>query len=84
MIFGIYVIWVKIFDVIEYEHHISLNMRIMADHVTGIFGIPEVNFSYRAFKLGMLRDLKGTYDISFRFCQIPICVLLRIFYTFPN
>ena len=43
-----------------------------------IFGIPEVNFSVRAFKLRMLRDLKGTYDVSFMFCQIPICVFLRI------
>ena len=34
MLFGVYVIWVKIFDGIEYEHHISSNMRIMADHVT--------------------------------------------------
>ena len=33
MIFGIYVIWVKIFDGIEYEHH----MRMMADHVTLAF-----------------------------------------------
>ena len=35
MIFN--VIWVKIIDGIEYEHHISLNMRIMADHVTSAF-----------------------------------------------
>ena len=41
----------------------------------GIFGIPGVNFSVRAFKLGMLRDLKGTCDIISRFCQIPICSL---------
>ena len=34
MIYAIYVIWIKIFDGIEYEHHISLNVRIMADHVT--------------------------------------------------
>ena len=33
MIFGIYVIWVKIFDVFEYEPHTSLNMCIMDDHV---------------------------------------------------
>ena len=26
--------WVKILDRIQYEHHISLNMHIMADHVT--------------------------------------------------
>ena len=37
MIFGVYVIWVKIFDGIEYEHDISLNMRMMADHVTLAF-----------------------------------------------
>ena len=34
MMFGIYVIWVKILDGIEYEHHTSLNMRIIADLVT--------------------------------------------------
>ena len=35
MIFVIYVIWVKIFDGIKYEpHDISLNMRMMADHMT--------------------------------------------------
>ena len=73
MIFGIYVIVVKIFDEIEYEHHISLNMRIMADHVTlAFFVIPDVNFSVRAFKLGMLRDLKGSCDISSMFCQMCI------------
>ena len=33
----IYVIWIKIFNGIEYEHHISLNIRIMADHVTLAF-----------------------------------------------
>ena len=37
MIFGIYIIWVKIFDGIEYEYHISLNVCIMADHVTLAF-----------------------------------------------
>ena len=37
MIFGIYVIWVKIFDVIESELHISLNICRMADHVTLAF-----------------------------------------------
>ena len=37
MIFGIYVIWVKVFDGIEHEHHNSLNMRIMADQVTAAF-----------------------------------------------
>ena len=80
MIFGIYVIWVMVFDGIEYEHHISLNMRIMADHIILAFnGIPEVNFSVRAFKLGMLRDLEGTCDISFRFCQIPICECFQFF-----
>ena len=26
--------WVKILDVIEYEHHTLLNMHIMAGHVT--------------------------------------------------
>ena len=33
----------------------------------GIFGIPEVMFQARAFKLGMLSDLKGTCDISSNF-----------------
>ena len=37
MIFGMYVIWVKILDTIEYEYHTSLNMRIMADHLTLTF-----------------------------------------------
>ena len=85
MIFGIYVIWVKIFDGIEYEHHISLNMRIMADHVTLAF-LPflTINFSVRAFKLEILRDLRGTFDISSSFCQIPVCVFFQNFYAFPN
>ena len=79
MIFGIYAIWVKIFIGIEYKHYISLYMRMICEHVTcGIFGIPEVNFSVGAFKLGMLRDLEGTCDISSRFCQIPICVFVHI------
>ena len=37
MIYAIYVICIKIFDGIEYEHHISSNIRIMADHVTLAF-----------------------------------------------
>ena len=32
--FGICVTWVKILDGIEDGHHASLNMRIMAGHVT--------------------------------------------------
>ena len=31
---GICITWVKILDGIEYEHHTSLNMRIVVDHVT--------------------------------------------------
>ena len=49
---GICITWVKILDGIEDGHHTALNVHIMADHVTGIFGIPGVNFSVRAFKLG--------------------------------
>ena len=37
MIFGKYVSWVKIVDGIEYEHHISLNVGIMGEHVTWAF-----------------------------------------------
>ena len=48
----------------------------------GIFVIPEVNFSARAFKLGMLRDLKDTRDINSGLCQILICVFLELFAHF--
>ena len=37
MIFGIYVIFVKVFSGIEYEDHILLNMHMMANHVTLAF-----------------------------------------------
>ena len=37
MICGTYVILVKILDGIEYEHHTSSNMLIMADHVISAF-----------------------------------------------
>ena len=37
MIFGVYVILVKILDKIEYQHHTSLNKHIMADDVTSAF-----------------------------------------------
>ena len=47
----------------------------------GIFGILEGIFSVRAFKLGMLRDLKGRCDISARLCQIPICVFFSECFT---
>ena len=50
-----------------------------------ICNIPEVNISVTAFKLGMLRNIRDTPDISYRFCQIPICVdFLGIVYTSPN
>ena len=43
---------------IEYQHHTSLNMCIMADHVTWTFwAFVKSLFSIKAFKLGMLRDL---------------------------
>ena len=64
MIYTMHIIWIKIFDGIEYEHHISLNIRIMADHV--IYGIPEVNFSLKVFKLGMLTHWGRVTHICFR------------------
>ena len=34
IVFGMCIILVKVLDGIEYEHRTSLNMRIMAGHVT--------------------------------------------------
>ena len=34
MTFSMYVIWLNILDGIEYEHYISLNMRMVAEHVS--------------------------------------------------
>ena len=84
ILFGICITWVKILDGIEYEHHISLNMRIMAGHGLRHFGIPEVNFSVEAFKLGMLRDLTNTCDISSRFSQILIYVFFQNYFNLPS
>ena len=53
MIFGIYVIGVKIFDGIEYEHHITKYAHNGWSWDFGFFGIPELNFSVRTFKLGV-------------------------------
>ena len=46
--FGISITLAKILDGIEDGHHTSLDMCIMAGHVTGIFGIPEVIFQARS------------------------------------
>ena len=65
---------------IEYQRPTSLNMRILADHVTfPIFGIPEVNFLVRAFQFGMKGVLSRIYDISPGFCWIPIFVFFLNF-----
>ena len=50
-----------------------------------IFVIPGVNFSVRAFKLGLLRDLGGTHDIRpfFFLLHFNICVFLN-FLLFLN
>ena len=49
-----------------------------------IFGIPEVNFSARAFKRDIQRDLMGTHNISPGFCWILIFVFSQNFYAFLN
>ena len=82
MIFGIYVICIKILDGIEYQHHTSLNMRIMADHVTSVFlAFLKSLFTVRAFKLGLLSDLRGTRDISSGFWKFPIRIFCFHFFT---
>ena len=47
------------------------------------FGIPEINFSVKAFKLGMLRNLKGTYEVP-AFAKFQYVYFFRIFYAIPN
>ena len=83
MIFGIYVICVQILDGFEYQHHTSLNMCIMADHVTSTF----LALMKSIFQLNLYVKkpyLRGTRDISSGFSQIPIRVFFRNFYTFST
>ena len=78
---GICITWVKILDGIEDGHHTALNVHIMADHVTLAFlGFLESISQLEPSNL--VRDLKGTCDISSRFCQIPICVFFNFFTHF--
>ena len=63
---------------IEYQRPTSLNMRILADHVTYSF-LAQVNFLVRAFQFGMKGVLSRIYDISPGFCRIPIFVFFLNF-----
>ena len=73
--FFTYITWVKILHGIEYQRPTSLNMRILADHVTYSF----LAFLVRAFQFGMKGVLSRIYDISPGFCWIPIFVFFLIF-----
>ena len=82
--FCIYITWVKILDGIE-DGHASYLIRYAHNGWScdlGIFGIPKVNFQARAFKLGMIRDISGKYDISSVFCLISIHVFFTNFLKF--
>ena len=86
-IFGIYVIWVKILNGIEYQHHTSLNICIMTDHVTWVFLVFWYSWSQllvRAFTLGMLRDLRRTHDKGSGLNWIWIFVYFPNFFTVFN
>ena len=48
------------------------------------FGIPEVNFQARAFKLGMIRDLMMTHDKSRVLLNFNICIFPEFFMFFLN
>ena len=50
----------------------------------GIFGIPEVNFPARAFKLDIYRDLMGTHAKVLGFAEFQYFYFSRIFYAFLN
>ena len=61
---------------IEYQNQTSLDMQIMTDALTCIFGIPQISFVGNDFKFGMLRALKGISGRILRFCQVEIFVFL--------
>ena len=78
--FFTYITWVKILHGIEYQRPTSLNMRILADHVTYSFlAFLKSNFLVRAFQFGMTGVLSRIYDISPEFCWIPIFVFFHVF-----
>ena len=70
---------------IEYQRPTSLNMRILADHVTYSFlAFLKSNFLVRAFQFGMKGVLSRIPDTSPEFCWIPIFVFFLHFYVFLN
>ena len=80
MIFGIYVVLVKILDGIEYQHHTSLNMRIVANHVT----LPFLALLKSIFQMEP-SNLRGTRDISSGFAKFQFVYFLHnFFYVFAN
>ena len=48
-----HIIWVKILEGMEYQYHTSLNMHIMADHVTDAH-LEFLKFWVRVLKCGVL------------------------------
>ena len=78
--FGICLTWVRILDGFEYQSHNSLDMHIMANHVTcALLGIPDVNFELKPSHSLCAETLQVIHDVSPGFCQIPIYV-----YIFPH
>ena len=81
-----------------YMHHLGEDLgwdRIWASYLIkyahngwscdfGIFDIPEVNTSARAFKLYISRDLVWTNDISPGLCSISVFVFFPIFLPFSQ
>ena len=81
----IYVIWIKIFDGIEYEHHISLDIRIMADHVTLVFlAFLKSIFKLEPSNLVCWETFWATVIYIPGLAKFQYVYFFIIFYAFPN